>query len=471
MKYLFVLSFLIFTSGQLLAEELTTRDFAWGYYLEVDKKGAVYSLELPEDVYRTVRSADLRDVAVFNGAGEVVPHAYRDVAANSPVVRESEIMPFFPLFQAEISGNNAGFSLQVSRDSNGAILNIQPDVAASAEDQKLTGYLIDISDAKKAVSELEFHWKKDIDSSVFTVDIEQSDDLVHWIPLVYSATLADLQFAGQKVERRNIQLPGQPLKYLKLSWQQSHWPLRLTEITSIFKIIEENRKYRWVSLYNGANNDNDEQLLVDFETHYRIPASSAEIRFPETNSIARLSILSRPGVDAAWRIRCEQVFFDLSFEGTAINNDPCDFFPTADSLWRVMVKEDGAGLGSEKKAITLQLGWQPSELLFIGRGMPPYLLAFGSGKLALQERKSVNGMLLQTIEKEATTQVIHQARLGRKISLGGEFALQNPTNPPPWKKWFLWGVLVLGVGILAFMVRSLMKEIKKAEEKKLSEER
>ncbi len=471
MRHLLLLFVLVFSSGQLMAEEISTRDFAAGYYLEIDKNAAVYALELPEDVYHTVKSADLRDVEVFNGAGELVPHEFRILTTDLSTLREEEPVPFFPLFQEKASKDTAGVSLQVSRDAAGAIININSDQAANQDDQQVTGYLLDLSHLKQTLAELEFYWQKDVDSSVFTVNIEQSDDLVRWTPLVNRATLADLQFGGQMVERRNVQLPRQPRKYLKLSWQESRWPLRLTKIVGFSQVIEARRDKRWVSLFNGVVLDKNKQIQVDFTSNYRLPTSSAKIRFPETNSIARLSIQSRPDVDATWRTRCEQVFYDLSFEGASIKNEPCDFPITADSLWRVVVKQDGAGLLSGNRAITLQLGWQPSELLFIGRGTPPYLLAFGSGKRAQQDKNPTSGMLLQTIKNESSTKVISQAKLGRKISLGGELALQSPAKPPPWKKWLLWSVLILGVGLLAFMARSLIKEMKAAEEKKVFEER
>ena len=110
------------------------------------------------------------------------------------------------------------------------------------------------------MTELEFYWHKDIDSSVFTVSIEQSNDLERWTPLVHRATLADLQFGGQQVERRIVDLPRQPLKYLKLTWQDSHWPLRLTAVTGFSQAKDEQTRYRWVSLYNGIVHEKDGQV-------------------------------------------------------------------------------------------------------------------------------------------------------------------------------------------------------------------
>ncbi|NOR24576.1 MAG: DUF3999 family protein [Desulforhopalus sp.] len=130
MRYLLILLILFFTAGQLMAEAITSRDFAAGYYLKTDKKGAVYSLELPEDVYRTVKSSDLNDVRVFNGAGEAVPHDFRIVKTDPITLRDKEAIPFFPLTEADTTNDLAGFSLQVSRDTAGAIVNIKSDPTA-----------------------------------------------------------------------------------------------------------------------------------------------------------------------------------------------------------------------------------------------------------------------------------------------------------------------------------------------------
>lgn len=466
MRFFLALSILLISAGPSMAGNFVPNDFAAGYKLEVDKEGgAIYSVELPEDLYRTVQSPDLRDVRIFNGAGEVVPHEFRNVETDPATLRDTWTIPFFPLFQESKSNDPAEFSLQVSRDPAGTIVNIQSDPVKDVDNRKISGYLLDLSSLKPAVSELEFQWEKDTDSSVFTVNIEQSTDLVHWIPLVQKATLADLQFGGQQVERKTIQLPRQPQQFLKLTWQESGKSLSLTGVSGLSQVIEGRRKYRWLSLDDGIVSKKDDQLMIDFKTSYRLPVSNVQIQFPEKNSIAGLSVQSRSDTDKGWRTRCEQVFHDLNFEGNAIQNEPCAFHPTADTLWRVVVKHDGAGLHSGNRQPTLQLGWLPTDLLFVGRGKPPYLLAFGNGKLAQQD-KQTDGMLLQTIRMTSPHQAIGVATPGERVNLAGDSALRGPGKSLPWKKLLLWAVLLSGVGLLAFMARSLIKEMKAAEEKK-----
>jgi len=470
MRFLSVLLFLLITGGQSMAQDVVPADFAAGYYLEIDRKSAVYSLVVPEEVYHTVRSADLSDVRVFNGAGQVVPHEFRTVKTDPAALSEKRTVPFFPLYQEGGSSDQAGISLQVSRDSGGAIVNIKTDSAADLPQRKLTGYLLDLSDLKKPAAELEFTWLTDEDSSVYTVNIQESSDLVQWSPLVFKATLANLQFGGQQVVRKKVSLPRQTRAYLKLTWQESSLPLRLTEALSYSRVLEKPRAHEWVSLDNGTVQEINDRLTVDFTTGYRLPASAVQLGFTETNSLARLSVQSRRDSKAGWRTQCEQVFYQLLFSGVTLQNEPCHFPPTGDPLWRVEVKQDGAGLHTDTRQLSLQLGWQPDELVFVGRGGEPYLLAFGSGKLAQQDKNQTGMMILQTMQRDLPNQMVGPARIGKKIPLGGEAALLDPAKPLPWKKWLLWAVLVLGVGLLAVMARSLAKEIKTAEEKQVSED-
>ena len=59
-------------------------DFAYGMAIEADAaQDALHEIEIPAAVYRAVTRADLGDVRVFNGQGEVVPHALRPRASSS----------------------------------------------------------------------------------------------------------------------------------------------------------------------------------------------------------------------------------------------------------------------------------------------------------------------------------------------------------------------------------------------------
>ena len=51
------------------------QDYAWQWPIQTDGESAAYVLELDAEVLGAVQRADLRDLAVFNAAGEAVPFA------------------------------------------------------------------------------------------------------------------------------------------------------------------------------------------------------------------------------------------------------------------------------------------------------------------------------------------------------------------------------------------------------------
>ncbi len=471
MKYLLMLAILLMPTGSLHAEEVTTADFAAGYYLEVESAGPIHSLELPLEIYSTVRRPDLGDIRVFNGTGEVVPHGLRNVDVEPEAGRQKEGVPFFPLFESTMAAGQADLTMHVLRNTAGTIININAAPNQGTSDPRISGYLLDLSGLKWPIGALEFHWSAGQNSSVFNIRLQHSNDLQHWSPLIASATLVDLQHGGERVEKRTVPLVYRTQKYVQLTWQGSGSPLRLTEITGLSQIIQSLQRRQWTDLGNGAVHSAGKELTVNYETSARLPIGTAQIVFQDKNPLARIALESRTNDKDPWRMRCEQVFYALSLAASEVHNEPCAFPPTSDRLWRALVREDGAGIGARRQAPILQLGWTPSELVFVARGTPPFLLAFGSAKLEYHDGKSDSEMILQAIGTVPKHQVIGPAHLGKRIELGGDRALLPLPRPQPWEKWLLWAILILGVGLLAGMARSLIKEMNKKERNRTTEER
>ena len=80
---------------------ISQEDFAYGYSLEVDGDGAIYSLYLNEDIYKGITQSDRADLRIFNSQGIAVPHYIR---RNEQYTRKRETVenaepPFFPLYK------------------------------------------------------------------------------------------------------------------------------------------------------------------------------------------------------------------------------------------------------------------------------------------------------------------------------------------------------------------------------------
>jgi hypothetical protein len=375
-------------------------------------------------------------------------------------MRQQESVPFFPLHES-LAVTQSDLAMRVTRNTAGTIVKIEAGPQPDSDTPRISGYLLDLSGLKRPVGELAMSWQNNQESSVVTIAIQQSNDLQRWTQLVARETLVSLRHGGQQIEKKTVVLPGKPQKYLKLTRQGSDAPLVLTKITGLSPILESLQQRRWADLNAGNVLSDGGEVTIEYQTSSRLFAGSGQLDFPESNSIARLALQSRAESQGEWRTRCDQVFYKLSVADTVVRSEPCTFPVTSDHLWRVVVREDGAGLRDGRQLPSLQLGWRPSEILFVGRGDPPFLLAFGSGKLAYEEKKSDNQMILQAANNASPDQAIGAARLGNRIVLGGDKALQAPPPPQPWGKWLLWLILIGGVGVLAIMARSLIKEMNK----------
>lgn len=446
-----------------LAADSLGRDFAYGFLLDIEGDGAIYSLGVPDEVYRTVRQAGLADVRVLNAAGEAVPHLLREQGEKETDRRRRDDVPFFPLTKAAEGGGSTGLAVQVERGADGMIVSIEAGSPADGAGSGRRSYLLDLSRLKTETGRLEFAWENG--NLPFTpVSLDESDDLARWRPLVDRAILAELEQGSYRIEQKDIVLPAKPLRYLRLTGREGQGLPILQQVTAVSEKLAARKKRRWLSLGDGRLGEDGERTVVAYDSDYRLEADGVRLRFPEPNSMIRASVQSRPDAKAPWVSRCTAVFYALRVDGAEIGNEACSFAGTHDSHWRLEIVEDGAGLRKSGKAPSLELGWTQAELLFVARGSAPFTLAFGSGRPADEADRPATEMILEAaLGQEESGRLIRPASLGRRIELGGKGALQAPPPPLPWKRWLLWAVLCAGVVLLALMVVKLAKEMRRQD--------
>lgn len=135
---------------------------------------------------------------------------------------------------------------------------------------------------------------------------------------------------------------------------------------------------------------------------------------------------------------------------------------TSDRYWRVEMEKNS--YGDTGHIPMVELGWLPHELLFVARGEGPFVLAYGSARLVEAKLNNSAPGLLTQFTKDNEETLIKEAVLLPKVVLGGTDVLAPEPPPLPWRKWMLWGVLVLGVGFVAIMALNLGKAMNKGKE-------
>lgn len=450
MKTLLTLLFLTLsnaTAGAKTAPE----DFAYGYRIQTPDAAAIYELPLPEAVYSKVIDAGLGDIAVFNAAGETVPHAFRRTIQADPVTPAPAKLRLFPLHENQ-TALSPQLSLKLKADFAGAVLELE--TTPPAESEAVVAYIIDVSTLKQAPSQLAVAWDSPRESFITRVSVDSSDDLIHWTPRVEQAALASLNYAGNRLLQHHIDVPAHQDKYLKLSWPAGRTGASITAIKAVFAEQAGVAQPVW-NRYSGLRVDTEQSTAFEYEIPAHLPVEQVNLHLEQKNSLLHGALYSRPDPEHGWRLRHRGLFYRLEFPQAELTNPDISVSTRSDRYWRVEYDSERSSLGTSVPE--LKLGWRPHQLVFLARGEAPFTLAYGSARVNTAQAP-VN-RLLKELKQAFETLKIGQAGLGQTVSPGSMDVLSPPPEPLPWRTWSLWASLVIGVLVLAALAWRLYRQM------------
>ena len=428
-------------------------DFAYGVTVESEARGALWQLDLPDVVYRTVTRADLVDIRVFNRTGEVVPHALRLPGAEPEQAPSPAAIPFFPLYSRD-EEDTAGQRLRIITNDRGTIVDTISMADQSDQPERITSYLLDTSALEHRPERLTLAWERpEKPGFAASVAVASSDDLSRWSTLVHEVTLADLQSGEALLAHNEIELPAHKARYLRITWPAALRETTLTGVLASFPPSGKPPQHRWLEV-TGAP-EKDDPLAFGFDAGGHWPADMARMNFVSSNLVVHASLMSRSTADDVWHRRHSGIFYTLEHEGAALKSEPASFKSTSDRYWRFKIADQERRMTG--KAPTLLLGWLPHVLTFVAQGDPPYTVAFGNAVMTAAARPV--DTLLQGIDEDQEKGLIAEAIASSAFTLGGEGKLQPPAAPFPWRTLVLWTVLLCGIVMLAWMVRRLLRQM------------
>ena len=462
MRHVLFFSAYFILSTSAVAEQPS--DYAYGIPIKVEGQEAVYQVDIPFEVYEKMARQDLGDVRVFNGQNEVVPYMIRSVGQN--VVKEklppSRPAIYFPLY-GEANVKPAELNIQIDKNYDGTIIRIyNKDPKKSKEKDQLLGYIVDLGDVKTPLSSLIFDWKTPIDTKEgFAVQmlIETSEDLVQWQVWKERVPLVHLLFNNESLRQNTVPLNGLQSKYLRLSWPYNQKSIEFTSMRyqPVAKITVEQPRV-WKSIVATAHPNIPHQYYFDLGAP--IPIDRLQIELPNVNTIALTQMFSRHKPEGKWNLVTTNTLYRLQQGEQSFVNNEISIPLVENRYWFMQVTDKGGGLGAGLP--TLKVGWVPHQVVFVKRGTPPFLLAYGN----VQAKPST--FPIEMVIPPNTTikpaQLEHVSTSGnsgevttKQIKLGGEPQRREPLIDT--KKWALWGVLALGVVLLGGMAYRLVKQM------------
>jgi hypothetical protein len=447
---LWILLALAIPASAIGAEKLSS--FAYGLPVKVDGADALYRLMLPPVVYKGAVRRDLGDLRVFNGAEEVVPHAFNPRSATETRKREPVALKLFPL-HGEAPAELAGMSLRVQRSASGTLIKLDETPAKAGAQRRLLGYLVDASALEQPVRALELEIKG---AATYTgnVTVEASEDLAAWHSFA-RGPIVSLQHEGAKLEQRRIEFAARKPKYLRVSW---HGMPAGAEIAALRAELGDARidvARQWEA-FTAAAPAKDKPGEYEVDTGGVYPADRIVLELPQVNTVAQVQLLSRATADAPWRPVTTTTVYKLRREGAEVESPAIAIAENADRYWLAKVDQKGGGLGAGE--LKVRVGWLPHEIVWVARGSAPFTLAYGSreAKPSAYAIETVVPGYKRDTDIGAKVAAVGDAA-GPRL-LGGEAALKKRIDV---KKWTLWGALVLGVLFLGWMAWRLMRQMEK----------
>jgi len=433
---------------------LTPMDFAWGQELRVRHDQALHELTVPDTIYRHVKRGDLGDLRVFNGAGQVVPHAFRELppSASEPETRN---LPLF-MIDAPAAARHNDLIMRVQTRADGAIVDVRSATRTSGGAARARVQVLDASQIKQPIQALDLTWAAPVSGFLTSVNVETSDDLRVWRRARTRAPVASLEQGGHRLEQRRVELGHVSAKYLRLRWPEGGSP-QVTHVNAVLVPAEPLPQLAWQHMTVVPDKDEPGALRFDLPAPWRIERLRIVPR--EQNSVARVEVLSRHDSKQPWRSRGSALIYRMSVDGRTLDSRELALSPGSDREWLIRVANRESAFGDRLPVV--EAGYRPAQLVFLTRGAGPFLLAYGSGR-AVPADRPLESLLQGLSDRPEARPRAAAARLGSRKTLGGTDALRAPVSPRDWKVMSLWVVLGAGVLLLGWMARRLFRQVSAA---------
>jgi hypothetical protein len=424
--------------------------------LALDAASSHYRFSVPPAAYRGAARRDLGDVRVFNAAGEPVPHAFapREIKPPPPPQRAVKLFPLY----GEAGKSIDSYSVQVRRSSRGTVIDVRENAARPAT-RVVLGYLLDLSAIEERKQALLLEWQA-AEGFSGSAHVEASDDLRQWAPLVSGAPVLYLEHAGARLERKRIELPAARAKYLRLSFGSVPRDFVLKEVRVELRGDRPEQAREWLVLQAAPGKEHGELL---FDTAGYFPVDRVRVAPPQLNTVAQIQLLVRDRPEDKWRHIASATAYRLRGESGDVVNPDIELPVNPQRYWMLKVDQRGGGFGAGD--VRVEVGWLPHEVVFAARGEAPFTFSYG-GKSARQGALAIGAVLPGY--KEGDLKIARAAKVGQ---VAGEAApaasllrdpvqyVRNLAASGDGKKWLLWGALVAGVLLLAWMAFRLLGEV------------
>jgi hypothetical protein len=447
-------------SVQAAAPTDTVQDYTHALPLNVSGKQGVVRFQLPQPVYLYARSPSLDDLRVFDARGMPLAFALQERSRQMRTESKSLPVKLFPIFdQATRNAAADSIALDIHTGADGSLLSIQtlPREAGSTK-PRLAGLVLDLRQGEQTplVDSLQFILPAALKTYRAQLWVEASDDLKQWDPVGTFELSWMVNSATETLSNDTITFEPRRFRYARLSWRSGE-PVEFAKVsageTSTSEAPAQLEKLVLQPQPGHVPGD-----LV-YTSAVAIPVQQIGLQFAESNVVMPAQLGSyrelpsrQLGKPSTWQFEpvFGATFYRITQGDTARSSGDVALPPVHLDQWVLRPQTPGA------VAPQLRLGWSPATLIFLANGNAPYTLAFGRDDVASM-RRDVAQVAPGFSQAELAT--LEVATAG-PMQLHAAAPVADAGAASQRRLWILWGVLILGVAVLALFALRLMKQMR-----------
>lgn len=434
--------------------------------LSFSGKEALVQLRLPKDVYLQARSSALSDLRLFDRAGNKVPFALTTPAPQAQVSVRALPVAIFPV-NAAVRGGVAALDIRTSAD--GSLVSVNTRTApAGPGTESLAALVLDTRQTvpqqgaatAPAFGAFRLSLPPGVSNYTARVELEVSDDLKRWDSLGDSVVSWMTNSDTKALANDRIEFDPRQFRYARLSWRQGS-PIVFSNVAAEVRSHIETPAVLDTMLLTAQPGKAAGDL--SYQSASAIPVQSLGLKFAEQNVVLPALLGQYTELPAIKENQSKRWEFEPSFKATfyqltqAGRSRASGDIALAGAHVPQWVLRPLAALASPP---TLRISWQPASMIFLANGTGPYTLAVGRGN-AVNAAADValvapgfDARELSSLE-HAVAGPLQQQRVVADLAGEADAAGKSART----RAWMLWGVLGLGLMVLAAMVRGLFKQM------------
>jgi hypothetical protein len=434
--------------------------------LTVSGKNAVVQLRLPPAAYLNAHSATLDDLRIFDAAGAALPFALLQPGAQVQATRRQLPVKVFPVGLTPGDTRDIRNEVEIKTSADGSVTSISTrhEAGNQAAADAPGALVLDVGAGRAAIDALVFALPDGVANYQAQVELEVSDNLREWETVGYASLSWLANNNRDTLTNNRMEFGARPFRYARLSWRQGK-PLQFASI-----VAESQESAQVAAAQDSIGLKPHAGKFagdIAYDAAVALPVSRLSLRFAGSNVVMPALVghyVELPGAQGAaatrWEFtpRMQATFFQITQDGKQRSSGDIAVDEVHAASWVIRPQ---AAVADQPE---LRLTWTPATLVFLGSGAPPYTLRVGRDHARSMQRDvalvapGFSAGELQGLENAVAGAA--QAGAAQAPSASDAEAAGHAARG---RMLALWGVLLLGVGVLGFMAWKLIAQMKKPE--------